>query len=335
MAPKVDDPLTQSWFDIVGWHQREWEGRFDDALEHLARWQGAIERSNNIFLVAGAKWLEAATRASKGDYNRALPLLAEVLQICERVGGMPFWHTRALNTVGFIRGDLQDFDGALDWNRRGVEEARQAGFPDPEVESNARLNLGDNLTALGQLDEAEEQFRHVERIVRDPKPEQRLDLWRYSQHLFHSYGELFLELGDHDKALSYADECLELAEPAKSVRYVAKGRRLRAQVLLAKGDLEGAESELNVALGAARKLGNPPQLWQTHRAGGDLLLAQGDREAAREAYGAALRAVQDVGAELEDQKLREILAGSRLATQLAEAVEPTQTTARSTGSNRL
>lgn len=91
---------------------------------------------------------------------------------------------------------------------QGLRETEEANLPDPEVESNARLNLGDNLLALGRLEEAEDHFRKVERVVRDPRPQDRWQLWRYSQHLFHSNGELWLIRGDHDKAMSYAEEWL-------------------------------------------------------------------------------------------------------------------------------
>ena len=117
----------------------------------------------------------------------------------------------------------------------GVEAIAEASFPDPECESNARLNLGDNLVALGRPDEAEEQFRKVEKVVRNPRPQDRWMLWRYSQHLFHSYGELWLARGDYDKALSYGDECLGLAEQSGSKKNIVKGRRLRGQAFLAQG----------------------------------------------------------------------------------------------------
>ena len=67
--------------------------------------------------------------------------------------------------------------------------------------------------ALGRLDEAEEQLQRVEAVVRDPTPAQRLDLWRYSQHLFHTYGALWLVRGDTDQTLKLTERCLELAEP--------------------------------------------------------------------------------------------------------------------------
>ena len=41
-------------------------------------------------------------------------------------------------------------------------------------------------------------------------------LWRYAQHMFHSYGELWLERGDSAKAMSYAEECMQLAEKSEA-----------------------------------------------------------------------------------------------------------------------
>jgi hypothetical protein len=64
--------------------------------------------------------------------------------------------TRALNSIGWIYGELQDHERALEWNTRGAHAAQELKLPDPEIEANARLNLGDDLLALGRLDEAEE-----------------------------------------------------------------------------------------------------------------------------------------------------------------------------------
>ena len=193
----------------------------------------------------------------------------------------------------------------MDWNERGLEAAVEAHSPDPECESNARLNLGDNLLALGRLDEAEEHFRTVERVVRNPSPPERWALWLYSQHFFHSYGELWLARGDYDRALSYADECVELAESTDRPKNAVKGRRLRGQALLAQGKLAEAEKELATALEVAREIDNPPQLWKTHAALGDLRQAQNRRDDARQAYRDALSVIDGVAAGLEDESLKE------------------------------
>src|SRR5207302_9332675 len=117
--------------------------------------------------------------------------------------------------------------------------------------------------------------------------------------------ELWLARGDAARALAYADECLALAEPTTSRKYVAKGRRLRGQALLAQGSLAEAEQELDTALQIAQQVGNPCQLWSTYAACGDLRRAQGKAQDAHEAYQAALAIIDRVAAALTDASLRE------------------------------
>jgi class 3 adenylate cyclase/tetratricopeptide (TPR) repeat protein len=321
LAPKVGDRLTEAWWGVSGSLGSIWAGRFNEALEVLERWRGAAEKGRQITTLLWHRWEEALARGGRGEYQQALVLLTDVLAICTRVGDL---HTRArnLNTIGWLYGELQDHQQAMEWNTRGVEAAVEANLPDPEVESNARLNLGDDLLALGRPDEAEEQFQKVEQVVRNPRPQDRWMLWRYSQRLFHSYGELWLVRGDHGRALAYADECLALAEQSDSRKNIVKGCRLRGQVLLPQGKLAEAEKELAAALEIAQQVGNPPQLWKTQAALGDLRKAQGRPEDARQAYRDALAVIQGVAAGLSDESLRdtflnsEHVQGIRLAAEI-------------------
>jgi hypothetical protein len=59
-------------------------------------------------------------------------------------------------------------------------------------------------------------------------------LWRYGQHLFHSYGSLWLERGDLAAALACADECLSGATPTDSPKNIVEAHQLRGQVFLAR-----------------------------------------------------------------------------------------------------
>jgi tetratricopeptide (TPR) repeat protein len=169
----------------------------------------------------------------------------------------------------------------------------------------ARLNLGDNLMALGRPFEAEEHFRTAEAVAGSPNPAERWMAWRYSEHLFHSYGELCLAGGDLERASIYADRCLDLAVQNASTKNVIKGRRLRGQVLMAEGRLEEAETTLAAALEAARELGNPPQLWKTHAALGDLRRVQGRVDEALTAYRDALAVIEAMAARLGNDEHRE------------------------------
>ena len=136
----------------------------------LAAWRHTVEDSGNLFGLLGNQWLEAVTRGGKGEYTQALHLLEAVVKTARRIGDQ-FWRVRVLNTLGWIYGELYDYEQSILWNTEGITAAQAANFPDPEVESNARLNLGDTLMALGRLDEAEMQFQKVERVARGRRVE--------------------------------------------------------------------------------------------------------------------------------------------------------------------
>jgi tetratricopeptide (TPR) repeat protein len=225
---------------------------------------------------------------------------------------------RGLNTMGWIYGELQDHRQAMTLNMQGVETAQEANFSIPECESNARLNLGDNLLALGLLDEAEEQFQKVEQVVRNPRPQDHYMLWRYSQHLFHSYGELWLARGDLNKAMAYADEGLTLAEQSNSQKNIVKGLRLRGQVFMEQGNPEEAEQELSGALEVAQSIGNPAQLWMTHSALARLYESKKRQELEREHWKAAATIIESTADGLQDKALRKTFINAAPVREIME-----------------
>jgi len=303
LAAQVEDPFTLAWAGVIGGMRPHWTGHFDEALTYAGgrSWEAARQMAMTTLW---NRWFESLMRGGKGEYDKALGILNEVIALAQRVGEV-LSSSRALNTIGWIYVELQAHDAAITWNTRGLEAALSINAPDPEVEFNARLNLADSLLALGRLDEAEEQLRPVEAVYRKPKPQERFMLWRYAQHLFHTYGELWLVRGDTERALEYAGECLMLAEQSDSRKNIVKGRRLRGQVLTVQVKLAEAEPEIEMALRIAKEVGNPPQLWKTLVALGDLRNAQGQEKEATVAYGEAVAVIERVAAALEDEALRE------------------------------
>ena len=244
-------------------------------------------------------------------------LLHEVLELTARVGEVLF-PPRTLNAIGWIYGELEDPEAALEWNRRSFDEAQALGLPDPEIECNAVLNWADNLIALGRLDEAERRFEFVARVVQHPKPEERWMLWRYAQHYYHSYGELQLARGDAETAIMLADQCLRGAEETDARKNIMKAKRLRGQARLALGDLAAAGEDISAALELAIDVANPGQLWKTHEALGDLRRAQGRVADARDAYAAALAVLDGTAAALTDEALSSTLLASDAVRRLRE-----------------
>jgi class 3 adenylate cyclase/tetratricopeptide (TPR) repeat protein len=249
-------------------------------------------------------WTHAVALGTLGEYEAALLLLDDTIRTCERVQDVPV-QGRALNTVGWIYTQLHDHERALGWNRRSLEFVQfHPEFPEPDIHMNARLNMAIDLIALERPDEAEEQFRIVERVAEGPFPDS-FAYWRYAQRLYHSYGEFWLARGDLDRAADYAERCLDLAEGNVSRKYIVQGRRLRAQILMANGQLEEAEEDLATALELAHEVGNPPELWKTHSVIGELRLVQSQAKEARQAFGEALAVIDRVAESLTDEQLRD------------------------------
>jgi tetratricopeptide (TPR) repeat protein len=150
-------------------------------------------------------------------------------------------------------------------------------------------------------------------------------LWRYSQHLFHSYGALWFARGNSDATLAYADECLRGAEASNSPKNVVKARRLRGEAFLARGELPAAAAELDFALELARRIGNPPQLWRTLAAIAELRQVEQHPAKAQRAYRQALAVVGGVASRVLDTRLRETFLSSphiQRILQLADAASP-------------
>src|SRR5262249_42175171 len=161
---RVDDPYIHT----LDGHSRAfpliWGGHFNEALAILARCRPAAEQTGQEVLRLEQKWIEALSYGGKGAYEHALALLEEVLAAGERCGDV-LWKGRCLNTMGWVYAETQDHPRALELNTLAFEAAQELKIPDPEVENNTRLNLGDSLVALGRLDEAAAQYQMVQRVV--------------------------------------------------------------------------------------------------------------------------------------------------------------------------
>jgi tetratricopeptide (TPR) repeat protein len=217
---------------------------------------------------------------------------------------------RILNTLGWVHGELYNLEAAIRYNREGVETSYKIG--DPEIIRNAEINLGDDYLLVGDLEQAQHYLEKVHWATqRRGKWGEEWMKWRYSQHLYHSLGELWLIKGDAAQALECADECLQLAEPTMSRKNLVKGWRLKGQALGMQQRVQEAEAALDKALAIARELGNPPQLWKTYEALGELYERQGTSDRARSAYASALQVIEEVAERLPNQELKQTFLSAR------------------------
>jgi tetratricopeptide (TPR) repeat protein len=245
--------------------------------------------------------------------------LKDSLELSERLGDKIF-KCRMLNTMGWVYGELYNLEQAIRYNQEGADASYKVG--DPEIIRNAEINLGDDYMLLGDFERAQ---HYLEKVYRDSQQRGKWGeewmKWRYLQHCCHSLGELWLTKGDAEKALRFAEECLQLAEPTESRKNIVKGWRLQGQAFCAQGKLAETEAVLQKVLALAQQTGNPPQLWKTYQALGELYERQGKPTQAQSAYSNAIEVIEGVASRLQDQELKQTFLSARPVQEIREHLE--------------
>ena len=291
---------------------KSWEAEFA-AADQLQAQGLAIARERNLLVpLLFSAFLRGLTLVGKGSYMDAIATFQEGLELSEKVGDEVFHH-RLLNSLGWLRFELGDLDGAADLNRRSAEGGRRRN--DPGTLPNAELNLGDIFLARGDLSAAREMLERVERLAADPATSAWMR-FRYSIRLYASLGELALAQGDLDQARRHAQHSLELATRTNARKNLVRGWRLTGEVASVGRQWDDAERALGRARALAESIGNPTQLWRTYAALARFHSGKGDRDAARRAAGDGARVVDGVLAGLKDETLRASLEGLALVREL-------------------
>jgi tetratricopeptide (TPR) repeat protein len=315
LSRKTGQPVYEGFCYELFILGHSWRSLYEDAHRFAAEGVAKAEQYGLATSQAFNRWAQGVAFASNGRYNDAIAGLKDAIAFCERIGDTVV-RSRAWNTLGWVHGELYDFERAVEFNQKGLELAVEIG--DPEITINAEVNLADFAFATGDEEGAAEQ---LERLYASLPAVHEWMKWRYSQHVMHSLGEVVLAGGDAERALRLADECLALAEPTESRKNIVKGRRLRGQALLAQGKPDEAEKDVSIAVQVAHQAGNPPQLWKTLAALGDLRRAVGKSPEAGQAYLAALSVIEGVATGLADERLQTTLLGSSATRAIREAAD--------------
>jgi tetratricopeptide (TPR) repeat protein len=116
--------------------------------------------------------------------------------------------------------------------------------------------------------------------------------------------ECNLVLGNLEAALKYADALLKLAEPRKLNEMVAQVHRWRGEVMLAAGQLDAAEDELNQAAALATEIGRVRLRWDVHTALHRLYEIRGQAELAHKHETIVQTIVAQISENLQEVELR-------------------------------
>jgi class 3 adenylate cyclase/tetratricopeptide (TPR) repeat protein len=285
-----------------------WRGDCMKCTELLGPMLPVLKISAIPFVYIGSAFIYGVALGEQGRYQEAIQIMQEGREF-GRKSGERYSTPKVTNSLGWAYHELCQFEKAVHYNNLALESIQDLLGPGTsnlfEIESQTRVNLGENHLMMGDLQKAQE---HLELVYENAKkPEYYFVRTRWKPRCLLGLGELWLRAGDTDKAGSFLFELSEhqWTDKYPYKKYQVRAWRLRGQISSARGQLEEAEAELYRALTHAKELGNPTQLWKTHQALGNLLRLRGKAEKARAEFQAALKIVEGIAEGLTDLALKE------------------------------
>jgi hypothetical protein len=198
------------------------------------------------------------------------------------------------------------------------QESVGVGSPQPAC----LVNLGMNYLCKNEFENAEECFEEAHKVI-------HLHLWvgwRFETRILLGSGEISLAKGDYAQALKSAEDSLAMSEKAGAKKYVAKGLKLKAEVLAKMGRTMEAIGFMEDAVELAQQVGNPPLLWQIHYSFGLLEEKRGDARKANEHYAKAIALIEAVASQLNDVVIKSNLLTSKNTRAMRDAYARTTLT---------
>ncbi len=292
-----------------------WRGEFREAIERLEEAERHAGEIHEGFYELVALCFRCNAHAALGDWDRAWRVLDEVLQK-GRERENKYAIARGTNTLGWFYEELGDPRRAIELNREGMELGRAAKITNCEIY--ATINLGDDHLRLREVDAAR-------RILLDAAERLRTGhfdshLWKWTLRVQLSLARLAFLDGDAGEAGRHLAEAMGIAERTESRKYIAMGRQLRGELLLAGGRTAAGLAELRAALALAETVASPRLVWEAGAALGRALAGAGRGAEARVAYEAAVRALGATLPRIPEPRLRDTLLGfDDVAALLGEA----------------
>jgi tetratricopeptide (TPR) repeat protein len=250
----------------------------------------------DAFEILKAHYFLTLTLVNLGRIAEALEVLGRAVEMARR-NGERFWASRVPNCFGWIHRELQDFEGALPFDREGAETANRLGVVEAEI--NSVLNLALDYGDAGAKQQMDAVMRSAEEIV----AKEAWFRWRFEIRLQAARAERILS---RHEALGL----IEIAGRYKARKYVVAGHTLLAKVAITEGDLETAEAQLKTAVGILQEFPAPLAAWKTYSLLGQVSARLGRASDAAAAFGTALSIVNDIAGRIGDERLCAIFLGS-------------------------
>jgi class 3 adenylate cyclase/tetratricopeptide (TPR) repeat protein len=280
----------------------EWRGRYHEAIAVAEEVAVSARRLRLAHLVIWSDWFIAKASCCLGDYGRAISMLGESVDLCQRIGDR-VWRTRMLNTTGWVMSEFGAERRSRAHNDAAIQLAREVG--DSEIIANTEINLALNHVVAGELDDAAGILDRLHAETKSPgDPWMR---WRWSMHVDDACGRLALARRDPAAALAFADAELATARRFDARKIEGRAEMLRARALLALERLDDAEGAITAALDVATAIAYPAGQWRALRLRAEAARRRGDGTAVAAAEHRLNGALATLATSLPDDELRRVL----------------------------
>jgi tetratricopeptide (TPR) repeat protein len=135
-------------------------------------------------------------------------------------------------------------------------------------------------------------------------------------------GNILLGRGDLDGAATLARQCIEAATKRGIKKYVGKAERLLGKILTEQGQYGHAEDRLRYALAKLEDVGNPKQIWMTHTALAELCKRMNRADLQREQWQKAAQLMTNTADGLQDKNLRKFFISALPIRRVLEGAKP-------------
>jgi tetratricopeptide (TPR) repeat protein len=282
-----------TWRACLHFFQSEYELAVTKAQEGIR----LASELRDGFLLLTAMFFVGLSQGNQGKMSAALKTLQEAMEKARRNGDL-FWHPRFPNCIGWIYRELHDFEAARKFDEEGVDVARRHHVL--EAEANSLINRGIDCTHSGQRQCTDDAFAEVKDIfARDA-----WFRWRYNIRLQAATAVHHLRQGELDKAREYIERLEETAREHEVHKYIAVANQLMGELLVASGDLTGAEDHFNAGLDELKNYPAPLVAWKVHAGIARLKAEAGDAAGAQEHSSRAFAFVNSIAANVDDEELR-------------------------------
>jgi class 3 adenylate cyclase/tetratricopeptide (TPR) repeat protein len=285
-----------------------WEGNPQKSLQYA---EGMLEMAKSVFNLGAASWL-SFTRAwaltDIGKYNEAILFLKEWVDLAEQ-NALYLALGRIYNSFGWVLSEIYSIDEAFDFNKKSLENAISLQKSPAMILSASEMQAMAEVNLMENkfdMGDVDEAWNHIIRFEEVSKhPNYDIHRIRWSTRMKHLKGNILLERGDLDGAETLAKQCVKAATKRGIKKYVGKANRLLGKILTAKEQYNQAEASLYDAIEILGKVGNPKQIWMTMAAFAELYKKMKRSDLEREQWQKAAQIVTKTAEGLQDNKLKE------------------------------